>query len=140
VRDQTSSPPVPAGTLAADTSTDRSPTAPLVGTLRCVVCSRESAWLLPPASRVSEKEDGAAHHAGHRWSVAVIRPSACVHVRKMSGGASMRAAPLAESVRPAQGLPAIAVRLAAPVRGAARMPRVEHSRHASSCPRTNRDD
>lgn len=60
-RDQTSHRPVPPGTLAPDTSTDRSPTAPLMGAGRCVVCGRESAWLLPqpwPVRRVSLEEQG----------------------------------------------------------------------------------
>ena len=48
VRDQTSPAPASPDTLAADTSTDRVPTAPLAGALRCMVCGRESAWLLPP--------------------------------------------------------------------------------------------
>ena len=52
VRDQTSRRPAPPVTLPADTSTDRSPTAPLVGALRCMVCGRESAWLLPPPWRI----------------------------------------------------------------------------------------
>jgi hypothetical protein len=47
VRDQTSCRPVPPGTLPPDTPTD-SPTASLAGALRCMVCGRQSGWLLPP--------------------------------------------------------------------------------------------
>jgi hypothetical protein len=48
VRDQTSPHAAARATLPADTTTDSVPTAPLAGALRCMVCGRESAWLLPP--------------------------------------------------------------------------------------------
>jgi hypothetical protein len=52
VRDQTSRRPASHRRLPADTPTDPSPTAPLAGSLRCMVCGRESAWLLPPRWRI----------------------------------------------------------------------------------------
>ena len=52
VRDQTSQRAAALATLPADTTTDRAPTAPLAGALRCMVCGRESAWLLPPPWRI----------------------------------------------------------------------------------------
>ena len=56
VRDQTSQRAVPLATLPADTTTDSVPTAPLAGVLRCMVCGRESAWLVPPPWRIRRDE------------------------------------------------------------------------------------
>jgi hypothetical protein len=59
VRDQTSRRAASSTTLPADTSTDRSPTAPLAGALRCMVCGRESAWLLHRPGDPSRVRGGA---------------------------------------------------------------------------------
>jgi hypothetical protein len=52
VRDHTSQRAAALATLPVDTATGLVPTAPLAGALRCMVCGRDSAWLLPPPWRI----------------------------------------------------------------------------------------
>jgi hypothetical protein len=87
VRDQTSQPAAALATLPVDTTTDLVPTAPLVGALRCMVCGRESAWLLPPPWRIRRVSPETRHeHAeirrlyyGEHWKVGTIAAALGVH-------------------------------------------------------------
>ena len=79
-------------TLPTDTTTDLVPTAPMAGALRCMVCGRESAWLLPPPWRIrrvsaetramitpEQHAEIRRLHYGEHWKVGTIAAALGVH-------------------------------------------------------------